>query len=101
MASRHALESTAKRLAELGHVTRLAIFKELVKAGPEGIPVGHIQDRLEIPASTLSHHLSKMVKVGLVEQRRESRTLYCLPRFDALNEVMDFLRQECCIEQGG
>lgn len=94
-----ALETTAARLAELGHPTRLAIFKELVRAGPAGTPVGRLQQHLGIPASTLSHHLGKMVRVGLLEQRRESRTLYCVPRFDALNEAIDFLREECCIDE--
>jgi len=93
------LDIIASRLAELGHPTRLSIFKQLVKSGTNGIPVGQIQDELGIPASTLSHHLAKLVNVGLMKQRRESRTLFCVPKFDALVEVIDFLNAECCIEQ--
>lgn len=92
------LELTANRLAELGHTTRLEIFRHLVKAGPEGCPVGDIQAALSIPGSTLSHHISRMVKVGLVEQRRESRTLFCVPMYDALDEVLSFLQDECCVD---
>ena len=86
----------AQRLAELGHPTRLLIFKHLVKAGFNGAPVGEIQEALEISGSTLSHHIAKMVNVGLIKQVRESRTLYCLPQFEALNEVVAYLEEECC-----
>lgn len=89
----------AERIAELGHPTRLLIFKHLVKAGHKGSPVGVIQEELQIPASTLSHHIAKMVKVGLVKQVRESRTLYCQPQFDCLTEVIEFLQEECCVNE--
>lgn len=95
------IETIADRLAELGHPTRLAIFKHLVKSGRSGSPVGEIQEALDIPGSTLSHHIARMVKVGLIEQIRESRTLYCVPKFDAINDVVDFLMDECCINEGG
>ncbi|MCP3666323.1 MAG: winged helix-turn-helix transcriptional regulator [Gammaproteobacteria bacterium] len=90
------LETTAKRLAELGHNTRLSIFRYLVKCGPDGCPVGELQRELAIPGSTLSHHLGRLMSAGLVEQRRDGRTLYCLPVFTALNEVINFLTDECC-----
>ncbi len=90
------LDTAAKRLAELGHPTRLAIFRQLVRCGPEGCPVGSLQKALAIPASTLSHHLSRLVAVGLVEQRREGRVLHCLPVYAALDQVIGFLTEECC-----
>lgn len=93
------LELAAKRLAELGHETRLAIFRHLVRCGPGGCRVGDVQQVLDIPGSTLSHHLTKLISAGLVEQRRDGRVLYCIPMFDALNETVDFLTEECC--QGG
>ena len=93
------LEVIAARLAELGHPTRLAIFKHLVKSGSSGAPVGEIQQVLDIPGSTLSHHIAKMVKVGLIKQVRESRTLYCVPQFQALMDVVSFLQEECCINE--
>jgi DNA-binding transcriptional ArsR family regulator len=89
-------EDAAKRLAELGNTTRLSIFRYLVKVGHEGAPVGQIQKALGIPNSTLSHHIGRLVSVGLIRQVRESRTLYCLPQYQALNELIDFLRSECC-----
>ncbi|AFU97258.1 ArsR/SmtB family transcription factor [Simiduia agarivorans] len=93
------LELAAKRLAELGHATRLEIFRLLVKGGHQGLPVGDIQTALNVPGSTLSHHLTRLVTVGLVVQRREGRTLYCVPQYPALDELIDFLQDECCANE--
>ncbi|HCY84952.1 MAG TPA: transcriptional regulator [Desulfobacteraceae bacterium] len=89
-------EDAAKKLAELGNNTRLAVFRFLVKAGHEGAAVGEIQRALNVPASTLSHHISRLVGVGLIKQVRESRTLYCIPQYDVLTQLIDFLKEECC-----
>lgn len=89
-------EDAAKRLAELGNTTRLSIFRYLVKIGHKGAPVGQIQKELGVPNSTLSHHISRLVSVGLIRQVRESRILYCVPEYEALNELIDFLKSECC-----
>jgi DNA-binding transcriptional ArsR family regulator len=58
--------------------------------------VGQIQGALQIPGSTLSHHISRLVSVGLIHQVRESRTLHCIPQYGALLELIDFLQSECC-----
>lgn len=89
-------EQAVKRLAELGHPTRLAIFRLLVKANLTGLSVGEIQNHLDIPASTLSHHISRLVQAGLVKQCRDGRTLHCKALLDALDELMDYLKSECC-----
>ncbi len=93
------IEEAAVALKELGHPIRLTIFKLLVKAGYEGLAVGEIQEKLDIPNSTLSHHISKLVTVGLIKQRREGRTLFCIPQYNSLNQLIDFLKEECCINQ--
>ncbi|WP_415885112.1 ArsR/SmtB family transcription factor [Neptuniibacter sp. QD37_6] len=93
------IELAAKRLAELGHTTRLEIFRYLVRGGRQGVPVGEIQSELGIPGSTLSHHISRLVAVGLVLQRREGRTLYCVPQYQELDGLIDFLKDECCINE--
>ncbi|MFT5235299.1 MAG: DNA-binding transcriptional ArsR family regulator [Shewanella sp.] len=90
------LEFAAKALKELGHPTRLAIFKRLVIAGHQGIPVGEVQEELGIPGSTLSHHISSLMSAGLVKQHREGRVLFCMPQYEVLQEVIDFLQAECC-----
>lgn len=91
------LEQAAAQLAELGHITRLAIFRLLVRAGHHGIAVGDIQQVLDIPNSTLSHHLSRMSKVGLMEQRRDGRTLFCTLRYGEVESLLTFLYAECCL----
>ena len=93
------LEEVAKALKELGHPTRLFIFKHLVKAGEQGLSVGDLQKQLAIPASTLSHHIAALVSVGLVKQNRESRTLLCVSQYEVLEEIIIFLREECCMNR--
>ncbi|MDZ7789043.1 MAG: metalloregulator ArsR/SmtB family transcription factor [Xanthomonadales bacterium] len=89
-------EEAADTLAELGNVHRLAIFRYLVKAGHQGASVGEIQRALDIPHSTLSHHLARMAHVDLITQRRQGRTLYSLPNYAKLYAVMSYLDEECC-----
>ena len=93
------LDSAAKRCAELGNASRLSIFRLLIKNGKKGLPVGEIGKNLGIPGSTLSHHISRLVHVGLVRQRRDSRTLYCEPQIEAIRELADYLISECCTLQ--
>lgn len=90
----------ARCLEKLGNPTRLEIFRLLVRTGPAGATVGEIQERLSIPGSTLSHHISHLVNAGLVNQAREGRVLRCTPNFDLMSQVMDFLTAECCTGVG-
>ncbi len=92
------LEIVAKALKELGHPTRLAIYKTIVKAGYKGVAVGVIQEKLNVPGSTLSHHISSLASAGLLSQRREGRTLYCVAEYQCLDRVIGFLKAECCCE---
>ncbi|WP_213999560.1 metalloregulator ArsR/SmtB family transcription factor [Arsukibacterium sp.] len=94
------LELAAARLAELGHSTRLAIFRILVKAGGQGLSVGDIQQQLDIPGSTLSHHLARMIKVDLLQQQRDGRTLYCQLQFEVVESLLGYLYAECCTADG-
>ena len=89
-------EQAAHSLAELGNTHRLEIFRFLVKAGHCGASVGQVQKSLGIPASTLSHHLSRMVKVGLIKQEKQSRTIMCFPEYQHLADLIQFLQLECC-----
>ena len=68
----------------------------LLSAHPEGMVVGEIQEELEIPNSTLSHHLDKLKNEGLVHVRRESTFLRYTANTEALQEVLRFLYAECC-----
>jgi len=92
------LETAAKQLEALGNPTRLAIYRDLVQAGQKGSPVGEIREKLDIPASTLSHHIAKLVQAGLLTQERESRSLVCRADSANMDKLMTFLVQNCCTE---
>jgi len=93
------LADAAKQLEALGNPTRLAVYRNLVQAGPEGSTVGDIRDELEIPASTLSHHIAKLVNTGLLTQQRDSRSLVCRVDYETMDTLMAFLVQNCCTEE--
>jgi len=94
------IEQAAKQLEALGNVTRLQVYRTLVRAGEAGLPVGQIQERLGIPGSTLSHHLQRLLLTGLVTQERQATTLICRANYPAMNGLIDFLVDECCVESG-
>ena len=86
----------ARCLEKLGNPTRLEIFRLLVRAGAKGLAVGELQAHLNIPASTLSHHVAQLVNVGLVSQEREGRVLRCQPNFALMGTLVAYLTEECC-----
>jgi len=87
---------TADRFAALGAEPRLQIVRILLSAHPTGMVAGEIQEELEIPNSTLSHHLDKLRQVGLVDVRRAGTFLWYKANTAALQEVLGFLYEECC-----
>jgi ArsR family transcriptional regulator len=92
------IEEAASRLEALGNPTRLRIYRALVKAGGPGLPVGKLQSRLSVPASTLSHHLKTLLMVGLITQERDATTLYCKANYPVMRGLVGFLVDECCTE---
>lgn len=90
------LEEAAKQLEALGNPTRLNIYRYLIQAGSEGVPVGDIQRKLDIPGSTLSHHLTRLVQADLINQNRASRSLYCCANYPAMDSLISYLQYNCC-----
>ena len=98
-ASRKSAEQVVKfadMFSAMGTEARLRIMQLLLSAHPEGLVVGEIQEELEIPNSTLSHHLDKLKAEGLVRVQRESTFLRYTACTDALQELLQFLYVECC-----
>lgn len=91
-------DDAAAHLEALGNPTRLRIYRLLVRAGEDGLPVGQLQAKLEIAPSTLSHHLKALVLVGLVTQERQSTTLICRANYGVMHSLIDFLVAECCTD---
>lgn len=86
----------ANMLSAMGTEPRLRIMQLLLSAHPEGMVVGEIGTELEIPSSTLSHHLEKLKNEGLVKVRRESTFLWYSADTQALQQLLGFLYAECC-----
>src|SRR6202171_6136186 len=86
----------ADMFSAMGTEPRLRIMQLLLSAHPEGLVVGEIQSELEIPNSTLSHHLDKLKNEDLVLVRRESTFLRYTANTEALQQVLQFLYAECC-----
>jgi ArsR family transcriptional regulator, arsenate/arsenite/antimonite-responsive transcriptional repressor len=86
----------ADMFSAMGTEPRLRIMQLLLTAHPEGLVVSEIQEELEIPNSTLSHHLDKLRTEGLVEVRREGTFLHYTANTSALQELLQFLYAECC-----
>lgn len=86
----------ADMFAAMGAEPRLRIMQLLLIAHPKGLVVGDIQDELDVPASTLSHHLDKLKNEDLVRVRREGTFLWYTANTDSLQEIMNFLYAECC-----
>ncbi|MCW0181601.1 ArsR/SmtB family transcription factor [Zavarzinia sp.] len=92
-------EIAARQLEALGNETRLDIYRHLVRAGHAGLPVGHLQERMGTPASTLSHHLKRLLATELVTQERQSTVLICRARYPAMRALVSFLIDECCADE--
>ena len=86
----------ADMFSAMGTEARLRIMQLLLSAHPDGLVAGEIQEELEIPASTLSHHLDKLKAEGLIHVRRESTFLRYTANTDALRDLLQFLYAECC-----
>jgi len=94
------MNDAAARLEALGNSTRLRIYRALVRAGDAGMPVGKLQAKLDLAASTLSHHLKSLISVGLVTQERQMTTLICRANYELMRGLVGFLVAECCVESG-
>jgi len=92
------LVDAAAQLEALGNPTRLAVFRTLVRAGDAGLSVGRLQSKIGAAASTLSHHLQKLIGVGLVSQERQGTTLICRADYQEMHALIEFLVDECCAD---
>ena len=83
-------------LAALAQEHRLALYRLLVQAGEEGMPAGAIAESLGVPNSSLSFHLAHLTRSGLVTQTRDGRSLIYSANYDAMNDLVAFLMENCC-----
>jgi DNA-binding transcriptional ArsR family regulator len=83
-------------LNALSHETRLAAYRQLVQAGPEGLPVGELRDKLELPAATLTAHLNVLRAAGLAIDQREGRVIRVRADYARMNALLAYLTENCC-----
>lgn len=88
--------STVRALSALAHDGRLAIFRELVRAGPEGLAAGEIASRLGILPNTLSASLNLLSNAGLIASRRQGRSIIYRAAYDRMSGLLAYLMQDCC-----
>ena len=93
------MKSTAviHSLAALAQESRLAIFRMLVKRGPEGYTPTQLGEKLDVAAPTLSFHLKELQRAGLLDVRRDGRFLYYRANFTHMNQLIGFLTENCCV----
>ncbi len=90
------LDQHAEQFGALGHPARLGILRRIVQSGPEGVTTTHLQEKLDIPWTTLNHHLDRLIAAGLVTARREGRFALHTADYAALRALTDFLWEDCC-----
>jgi ArsR family transcriptional regulator, arsenate/arsenite/antimonite-responsive transcriptional repressor len=83
-------------LSALGQISRLAAFRALVEAGPEGMAVGELRERLDLPPATLSAHLNVLRGAGLVIDQRQGRVIRVRADFARMNALIAYLTENCC-----
>src|SRR6059058_6055064 len=83
-------------LAALAQDNRLDVFRLLVEAGPDGIAAGEIASKLELAPNTLSFHFDRLRMAGLVNCRREGRSIIYAARFETMNALLGYLTENCC-----
>ena len=89
-------DAVIRALGALAQEHRLAAFRLLVQAGPEGIPAGALAEAVGAPSSSMSFHLAQLANAGLVTQRRQSRSIIYAADFTAMNALMAYMTQNCC-----
>jgi DNA-binding transcriptional ArsR family regulator len=90
------LERHAEQLAALGHIARLGILRAVVQAGTKGLSTTELQEKLDIPWTTLNHHVERVVESGLVTATKDGKSVIHTADYKALRALTDFLWEDCC-----
>jgi ArsR family transcriptional regulator len=90
------LERHAEQFGALGHPARLSLLRHIVQAGAEGISTTELQEKMDMPWTTLNHHLSRLVNAELVNVQRDGKFAFHTADYVALKKLTDFLWEDCC-----
>ena len=90
------MKSAVPALSALAHSSRLAAFRLLVQAGREGLPAGEIARRLDVPPNTLSSNLTILSNAGLIDSRRDGRSIIYSAQYETMASLLEYLMEDCC-----
>ncbi|MDX1482912.1 MAG: helix-turn-helix domain-containing protein [Alphaproteobacteria bacterium] len=90
------LNTATRVFSALGNITRLRAFRALIEAGPTGLTAGAIARSLDVPPSTLTAHLGRLVQADLLQSWRSERNIYYAIRVEQVRDVVAYLTMECC-----
>lgn len=94
-------KDAVRALSALAQESRLEVFRLLVRTGPKGLPAGELSERLGLPPATMSFHLKELTNAGLITPRRESRSIIYSADFAQMQNLISFLVENCCADNGG
>ena len=92
------IDSASSGFAAVGSAPRLQVLTLLVRSGEAGLTTGDIQQKLGIPASTLTHHLKHLADGNVIKQVKQGRAMFNIANYDHLHTLAEFLLNECCID---
>jgi DNA-binding transcriptional ArsR family regulator len=92
------IQQAANGFAAAGSESRLTVLLSLVRAGPAGLTIGQIIDKVGLPASTLAHHLNYLDNGGLIKQQKQGRAVINRANYQVIEALADFLLKECCAD---
>lgn len=90
------IKNAVAGLSALAHEGRLTVFRMLVQAGPTGIAAGEIARQMEVPPNTLSANLTILSHAGLIDSRREGRSVIYTARYENMTDLLEYLMKDCC-----
>ena len=96
METKYTAPIAVRKLAALAQETRLSVYRLLVEMGPEGLAVGAIAERLNLPNATLSFHLKELAHAELIVTVPNGRSIICSANFTAMAALVDYLTENCC-----
>lgn len=95
------IKEAVRALSALAQESRLEVFRLLVRHGKSGLAAGELSEKLGLPPATMSFHLKELSNAGLIDSRRESRSIIYWADFSKMKNLIDFLLENCCSENGG
>jgi len=90
------VEQAVKALGALAQDSRLSIYRALVQQGPSGLAAGALSEKLDVPAPTMSFHLSQLSNAGLIKSTRDGRSIIYAADYDTMRQLLNFLTENCC-----